>query len=200
MSPSEKTRPSQELANLPDDHVLALSLERPEAFSELVDRYQRPFMRKAISILGNKDEAYDAVQEAFVRIYTSARKFKKQPNASFRSWSYAILVNRCYTLYRKRQKHVLISIDDGPSQEIPDLQAIAIQERSFDREYVLSLVSRLPELLRRVVTMHFLEGKPQREIAQHEGITPEAVRVRIHRAKKELSAIHIQDESLYIHE
>src|SRR5262245_59938532 len=90
---------------LADAELLALSIEKPAYFEEIVARYQRAFVRKAVSILRDDNDAYDAVQETFVRIYTAARRFKPQEGASFSSWAYKILVNQCYTAYKKKHKH-----------------------------------------------------------------------------------------------
>ena len=176
---------------LSDEELLSISTERPEAFAVLVDRYERPFVRKALSILGNEDDAYDAVQETFVRMYAYAKKYKKREGASVSSCGYAILVNRCRSIYTKNKSRRFISFEQEPEllEVTADHQSIADFDNKITREYVMSLVSRLPDILRRVVVMHFLEGVPQKEIANVENISHNAVRARIHRAKKELRKI-----------
>ncbi|MFA6404414.1 MAG: RNA polymerase sigma factor [Candidatus Paceibacterota bacterium] len=179
-----------------DEALLDISIHKPEAFAELVDRYERAFMRKALSILGNEDDAYDAVQEAFVRMYAGAKKFKKLDGASLSSWAYKILVNRCKTIYTKNRARRTVSFEAEPSllETIPDEVSMSDGEKRLTREYVLSMISKLPELLRRMVIRHFIEGIPQRDIAKEERISNNAIRARIHRAKKELRRINLSLE------
>ena len=108
-----------------DADILTGSLKHPDLFEKIVDRYEKPFIRKALSILRNEDDAYDAVQETFVRIYSKADRFKKKEGASFGSWAYAILINRCRTIYRKRERRRAISYGLEPeyAEIIPDQAA-----------------------------------------------------------------------------
>ena len=183
--------PIEDLKALSDAAVLALSLKKSHAFAEIVGRYERAFVRKALSILGNEDDAYDVVQETFVRIYAAASRYEEQAGASFKSWAYTILVNQCYTAYAKAKKRRTVSFEQEPEllEVIPDEAVAQEHESKLTREYVLRLVSKLPELLRRAVTLHFLEGKPQKEVAELEGVSNNVIRARIHRAKKELRKI-----------
>ena len=71
----------QDIENLPDEEILAISLVSPSAFEILVDRYQSAFLRKAGSIVKRKEEAEDATQETFVKIYLNGKKFKKKKRA-----------------------------------------------------------------------------------------------------------------------
>ena len=88
----------------PDDVILKKSVANPALFSILIDKYQLPFVRKAIGIVHSKEEAEDIVQEAFTKIYLNAKKFKKQPGIEFKSWAWRILVNTSLTHYRKLKK------------------------------------------------------------------------------------------------
>jgi RNA polymerase sigma-70 factor (ECF subfamily) len=179
---------------LTDEEVFLASLKDPEQFSEIVDRYQAAFIRKAKGILVDEEEAYDAVQEAFVRIYSAAKQYRKQEGAVFKSWAYKILMNQCFTMYQKKKKERLhsVRIEEEFMEVIPDRYQTEAHETKLTKEYLLSLVSRLPRLLARVVTLHFIEEKPQKEIAESEGVSNEVVRARIHRAKKELRNISLK--------
>ncbi len=179
---------SKNIALLDDDAVFALALRNPEAFSEIVDRYQKAFLRKANLILKDEQNAYDIVQETFVRIYSKASQYKKQEGATFKSWAYRILINQCCTLYQKNKKERLNTIwtEDDTIENIADPYATEAIDQKLTKEYVVSLVSRLPALLSRVVTLHFLQHLPQKQVAEIEGVSNEVVRARIHRAKKEL--------------
>jgi len=179
---------------LEDADLLKLSIDRPALFEELVGRYQRVFVRKAASILGNEDDAHDVVQETFVRIYVAAKRFKPQAGASFSSWAYTILVNQCYTAYRKNQRTSAVSLDFEPEfvESIPDQAGLAALENGLNADYLARMLSKLPVLLRRAVELHFLKGVPQKEIAVQEGVSHGVIRQRIHRAKKELREMDLK--------
>ncbi len=178
---------------LTDDELFIGSLKQPELFSEIVDRYQQLFIRKAKEILGNEEDAYDATQEAFVRIYSAARQYRKQEGASFKSWAYKILMNQCFTMYQKKKKEWERSsqADDDFMQHIPDQSEIDAYDHKLTKEYLMSLISRLPLVLARTVKLHFIEEIPQKDVAMMEGVSNEVIRVRIHKAKKELRNLHI---------
>lgn len=174
-----------------DELLLALSAHDPSAFETIVDRYEQPFLRKAESILRNKAAAQDAVQDAFTKIYVYGHKYKVQEGATFKSWAYKILLNTCLTSYQKLKKDKQYSLEFSPELEsmIPDKEAMRLQEDAYDMDYLLSLLSRLPAGLARVLRLHFLEGKSQEDVAKMESVSPGALRVRIHRAKKELKKL-----------
>ena len=178
---------------LSDAELLGLSREKPAVFEEIVSRYQRLFVRKALSILRNEDDAYDAVQDAFVRIYSAAKKFRHREGASFSSWAYTILVNQCYTSYKKKHKREIISLEFAPElvEIIPDQAGIDDLERKFTKDYLLSMISKLPVLLRKVVESHFINGLPQKAVAEQEGVSNAVIRTRIYRAKKELQKMNL---------
>ena len=174
-----------------DEQILALSRSQPSAFEELVRRYQRAFVRKATNILRDEEDAHDAVQEAFVRIYMAAGRFAKREGASFSSWAYTILVNQCYTAYRKKHRRELVSLEAVPelAEVIPDRAALEEIERFHARDQAMSLISRLPALLRRTALLHFIDGVPQKEMAAREGVSGSVIRTRLHRARKELTKL-----------
>ncbi len=184
---------SKDNGQLADEEVLFASINNPNLFSSIVERYQEAFLRKAKTIL-SEDDAYDAVQETFVRIYASAKKFTVQEGASFKSWGYKILVNQCFTAYAKRKKDSSrrFDIDQELMEAFPDKSEIESFDQKLTKEYVLQLVSKLPIMLGRVVRLYFLEEIPQKEIAEMEGVTNEVIRTRIHRAKKELKKISLE--------
>jgi RNA polymerase sigma-70 factor (ECF subfamily) len=177
-----------------DEEILAQSVTAPDVFSILVDRYQEAFLRKANQIILNDPEtARDIVQETFVKIYLNAAKFKTQEGASFKSWGYKILINTCFTKYKKLKcERVFLSDLDPEIQElVPSKADNVLYEQKLDTDYVLSLISKLPVMLGRVLRLYSVEGKSQKDIAKIEGISLGAVRARVHRAKKELKKMNL---------
>lgn len=186
--------PAVDLKILNDAEVLKHSVKDPNAFEEIVSRYQRSFVRKAREIIGNEDGAYDAVQDTFVRIYAAGKKFKPEHEDSFKAWAYKILTRQCYTLYSKEKRRAQWSQSLSPElvEVIPDENEREAHEHALSMENAFALVSKLPAKLRRVIQLYFIEGAPQKEIAVSEHLTPVAVRVRIHRAKRELRRMSLE--------
>ena len=179
-----------------DEEILARSVAHPHLFEILVDRYQAAFIRKCEYLLRDERElAPDVVQDAFVKIYLNAGRFKKQEGASFKSWAYKIVVNTCFTALRKlrRESDFTAAIDPELAELIGPIENREF-ENKLNTDEVLSLLSKLPELLRRTLHLHSVLGKGQEEIAEIEGISVAAVRTRIHRAKKELKRAGVETQ------
>ena len=179
---------SEELKDKCDEELLHLSLSNPSVFSLLVERYQGAFLKKGKQILKSPEEAEDAVQEAFVKIYINAESFQKKEGASFKSWGYRIFLNQCFTVYKKLkiEKDFLLLFSQETAELIPDKNISLEHEKKLSADYLLSVVSKLPDILRQVLSLHFIQDKPIKEVAGLLGISEGAVRTRIFRAKKEL--------------
>ncbi len=186
--------PIQKEENSKDDAVILRdSRENPVLFEALVARYEEAFLRKARHILKDDEKARDVVQDAFVKIYMNAHKYQPVPGASPKSWMYKVLVNLCFTAWQKgKRDHEFNSLLDPEIMEaVRDSGEEIEREARFDRDAIVSLVSKLPVTLARIIELHFLEGKPQREVARAVGISEGAVRARVHRAKQAMKKMLI---------
>jgi len=174
-----------------DEQVLAASLRRPSLFALLVRKYEEPFVRKAMSIVHEREEAEDIVQEAFTKIYLNASKFKTVAGASFSSWGYRILVNTALTHYQKRKREGgrVVELDEEIWALIPDRNLRQFEKKEFTDE-VASVLSRMPASFAHVLASFFIEGKTQEEIAREEGVSVGAIKTRVHRAKAEFKKIY----------
>lgn len=174
-----------------DEEILALSIKQPYLFGILLDRYQDAFIRKAESVLRSKEDAEDVVQEAFTKIYRYADRFQVQDGASFKSWGYKILLNTAFTRYQKMKKHRDAVFNPDPEwyEVMADTKTQQFEKEEM-KDYVISVLSRMPEHLSKVLRLHFIEGRPQDEIAEIEGVSVGAIKTRVHRAKKEFKKIN----------
>ena len=179
-----------ETDNLRDEEVLSRSLSRPELFGIIVDKYQNAFLRKARRILGDREEVHDAVQETFTKIYLYGSKFETQEGAQFSSWAYKILMNTTFTYYQKLKKRgeVQANVDEEILALAPD-HSHRQSEKDNYKDLVASVLSRMPEPLARVLSLHFVDDKSQEVVAQELGVSVSAVKTRVHRAKKEFKKI-----------
>ncbi len=175
---------------LPDEIVLTRAITEPEMFEVLVDRYEAAFRNAARRIVGLED-AEDAVQETFVRMYIHAPKYVKRDGTKFSSWAYAILVRVCYSIYSKNKKRETFTIDNETAGELEDFSIKELREYRMDKEYLLSLISKLPSLLKRTLELYIFDHKSEKEIAELEGVSHGVVRTRISRAKDRLKLLNL---------
>lgn len=172
-----------------DEELLEYSLESPGLFRLLVERYQDAFLRKADSVIHNREEAEDIVQETFTKIYFNARRFRPVEGATFKSWGYKILMNTTFTHYQKLKKKGAAHIELDPEfyETLPD-PANYTEEETM-RDYVASFLSKMPSQLSRPLRLHFIDEYSQKEIAEMEGTTVSAVKTKIYRAKREFERL-----------
>lgn len=179
------------VAQLSDEEVLVLSLKTPSLFKIIMERYEAAFLRKAKSILGNREEVADVVTETFTKIYLNARRFQKQEGASFKSWAYRILINTSLSYYqrlKRRGERELLS-EEFAWDLVPDTHTDLVAEAGW-RDAVARTLTRMPVALARALSLFFLQDMSQEEVAVAEGISLAAVKTRIHRAKREFKKIY----------
>ncbi|MCY2925778.1 MAG: sigma-70 family RNA polymerase sigma factor [Planctomycetota bacterium] len=154
-----------------------LAAGRTEALDELVRRHQEKVLALALRTLGDPDAAGDIAQEAFVKVFRSARRY--QPSAKFTTWLYRIVVNCCLDQMRRRR----------PAANIDDVAAPAAGESApegvIQAETALAVraaIEALPERQRLVVILHRFQGLSHREVAQVTGWSHSAVESLLTRA------------------
>lgn len=178
--------------NRSDEEILIRSISRPWEFQELVSRYETPFIRKALSIIYNQEDAEEIVQDTFTKIYVNANRFTPTPGATFSSWAYRILTNTAFTYYNKKRRHQERVMNVHPDFEHllsdADGQTVTITKDAVDR-----MLAKLPPHFSIVLRLHYIERWPQQDIAEELGESTSAIKVRVHRAKKALAKIAERD-------
>jgi RNA polymerase sigma-70 factor (ECF subfamily) len=127
----------------------------------------------------------------------NASKYTKKEGVKFSSWAYSILIRVCYTIYSKNKKRMTFSLDPEVIGEIEDFNVKELREFGLDKDYLLSLISKLPVMLKRTLELYIYDNKSEKEIAKLEGVSHGVVRTRISRAKdklKELSVVYSKYE------
>jgi RNA polymerase sigma-70 factor (ECF subfamily) len=153
-----------------------------EAFTQLVETYQRPVFNLCYRMLGDANEAEDASQETFLRVYKNIKRYDhKRP---FSTWLLSIAAHHCIDQIRKRHL-VVVSMDAIPYLDPPDTSPGP--ETSFrlleDQKKVEVLLKSLNSQDRAVVVMYYWYDFSYEEIAQSLSITVSAVKSRLHRAR-----------------
>lgn len=160
-----------------------------EAFELLVERYKDKVFRLAYSMMHNEAQAEDVAQDVFVRIWKALPGY--HGGASLSTWIYTITRNTTLTELKKRSTRPTVSLQEpemeAVADSIPSLQTCdADTSAEMDVE---TLLIRLPEKYRRVVTLFYLKQKAYEEVAALLGIPLGTVKTLLFRAKKELLRI-----------
>jgi RNA polymerase sigma-70 factor (ECF subfamily) len=163
----------------------------PEAFEELVIRYQKPVYNLVYRYLGNAEDAKDITQEAFVKAYQSLAKHN--PELAFHSWLFRIAQNLSIDYLRWKKRRITFSIDetiedvdrDRQQKEIvdqtPDVRSRLIEEQKCDR--IQSVINSLPEQYKSVIILRHIEGLRLEEIAQVLKLPLGTIKTNLYRAR-----------------
>ncbi len=159
-----------------------------EAFSRLVEAFQRPVYNLAYRMLGNADEAEEAAQETFIRLYTRFNTY--DVNRKFSSWLFSIASHYCIDKLRRRRL-TLLSLEDvafhdyhlASNEERPEGAVV----RDEKEELVHQLLDTLPEDYRAAVVLFYWYDLSYQEIAQILDSTESAIKSRLFRARKKLA-------------
>lgn len=175
-----------------DELVRRVQQGNGEAFEELVRRYERKVYNIAYRLLGNEEDAAEALQDTFLRAYRFIPKFKFK--SSFYTWLYRIATNVSLTKLRRRRTQETVSLDepvkdtDHLMHEIPDTDSTpeeAFQQKRL-RERLQKAVESLPEDYRAVVVLRDLEGLTNEEVSKILKLSIPAVKSRLHRGRMAL--------------
>ena len=172
------------------------------AFEHLVHAYEKTVYNLALRTLGNREDAEDITQEAFLKAYRSLDSFRG--DSKFSVWLYRIVSNLCLDLLRSRQRKPVQSLtvedDDGEigELEISDehFSPEKLLDRKLTRESVQRGLSALPDDARQILLLRELQGMSYEEIGQALDLEPGTVKSRIFRARKRLCAFLLQDGNL----
>jgi len=165
----------------------------PEAFGDLVSKYQRRLVRTLGTLLGNGHDALDVAQEAFLKAFLNLDSFRG--DAAFYSWLFRIAWNGAATLRRKQRVRASVSLDairemsgvepDDISPTSDPTRALQISE---DQQLLRQSLNELGEDYRTALILKEIEGLSYEEIASLTDCPIGTVRSRIHRARQELRA------------
>jgi RNA polymerase sigma-70 factor, ECF subfamily len=157
------------------------------AFDLLVTRYQGPAYRLAWSLLRDAEEARDLSQEAFVRLYEMAARFRGE--SRFSTWFYRILVNLCLDHRRRGRgwRQLLFGGDQNGTAPIerhpaPFTDPADTLEQEHVKRRLWAAVDRLPARQRAAVLLQAQQELSTAEVAAVLGCSEATVRVHVHRA------------------
>jgi RNA polymerase sigma-70 factor (ECF subfamily) len=157
----------------------------PGAFEEVVERTNRQVYTLAYRLVGDRHEAEDVAQEAYLRAYRSLRGFRG--DARFETWLYRIVANAAMSQLRRRGRFGDLL---GDNQDVVSLQPAARQiEETVEEDEIKTALQALPLGQRTAVVLKDVYGFSCQEIADEIGVSEGAVKVRLHRARRRLKEL-----------
>jgi RNA polymerase sigma-70 factor, ECF subfamily len=158
------------------------------AFEQLMIAHQQRVLATAWRMLGNTEDARDAAQEVFLRLYKHLPKYDARQE--FAGWLYRIVINVCHDVARKRgAKHSSFEFEQEAGT-LPPLLSRDNSERaamqSEEQAIVMKALSKLSEKERAVIVLRDLEGLPTEEVARILGSSATTVRSQISTARTKI--------------
>lgn len=162
------------------------------AFGEIVEIYKDKVFQLSFRMLGNRHEAEDIAQEAFIRAYVNIQSYNI--NLKFSTWLYRIATNLCIDRIRKKKPDYYLDAEVAGTEgltmysQIPaqtrlpedDVESLELQD-TIQRE-----ISNLPEKYRTVIVLKYIDELSLNEISEILDIPLGTVKTRIHRGREAL--------------
>jgi len=153
------------------------------AFEVLIDRYKKAVYNTAYRMMGNREEAEDVSQEAFIRMYKSLSKYN--PEYKFITWALKVTTNLCLDSLRKRKSET-IPIDEGfdikDGKDTPEEEYI----RKENQKLVQDAIMKLPGKYREFLILFHHRNLSYQEIMDITGESLTIVKNRLYRARQML--------------
>jgi RNA polymerase sigma-70 factor (ECF subfamily) len=164
------------------------------ALEALVSKYEDRVYNLAYRMMGNKEDAEDVLQDAFLNVIRSLEKFRKK--SSFSTWLYRITANAALTRLRKKGKKeksegefldevFAVKQTAMAGEKLSDWSGNPARQLLTEesREMMEAAISELPEKYRTVFVLRDVEGLPASDVAEILDLSIPAVKSRLHRAR-----------------
>lgn len=163
-----------------------------KAFSELVRRHHVQVFHTAFGMVGNREDADDLAQVAFIKAFQSLGQFRGQ--SLFSTWLYRISINCCLDWLKSQQRKYDVKMDDEWWCRQADDEALFAGSRRTDyrveqgelRDVLVQTLGDMPPIFRSVLVLRELNGLSYEEIACVEGCSVGTVKSRLFRARAQL--------------
>ncbi len=177
--------------DLTDEQLVERAIaDHPNAFGEIVKRWERKIFALCFGMLGREDEAQDAAQETFIAAFRNLSGFRGDAKVS--SWLHRIAVNQCLTTMRRKKSRSESYLDDedesagkvfvAPPNKTPARAA----ERNERSAIVRQAVNSLPPDLRQIIVMKEFEEMTFQQISETLEVPLSTVKSRLYTGLKQL--------------
>ena len=165
-----------------------------QAVETLFRRYQRPLFQTALRVLGNAEDAEDALQDGLLSAYRNLKRFEGR--SQFSTWLTRIVINAALMRRRSAKARPAVSLDEPPREdELPATERFAddglTPEQVFAnteiREMLSENLDQLSPLLRTAFVLREVQGYSTGEAAKKLGVTENTLKARLWRARHQLA-------------
>ncbi|MDX6516055.1 MAG: hypothetical protein QOH73_1721 [Gaiellaceae bacterium] len=170
---------ARELAHLSDEAVLALVARSEEpALAEIYDRFGAVAYGLALRVLRDEGLAQDAVQDAFLTVWRTARTFAAERGAA-RTWILTLVHRRAVDLVRREQRRRTDPLESAP-EPVAAEQTDQLAWLRFERERVQAALRKLPDQQREALELAYYGGFSQSQLAERLGEPLGTIKSRMH--------------------
>jgi RNA polymerase sigma-70 factor, ECF subfamily len=177
--------------NLTDEQLVEIAVrDNPDAFGEIVKRWERKIFALCFGLLHREEDARDAAQETFISAYKNLPNFRGEAKVS--SWLHRIAVNQCLTKQRRAKVRGESSLEDENSADEQsftaptELSPSGTLEQNERLKIVRQAVSSLPAELKQVIIMKEFEEMTFQQISEILNLPLSTVKSRVYTALKQL--------------
>lgn len=170
-------------------YIEAVKKGNVQAFSFLVEKYQKMVYTLALKLMKKPEEAEEMAQDTFIKAFHKIDSYEGK--SKFSTWLYSITYNACISELRKRRIEFK-SLDDRQvsDQDEQRMHDYYRENRKEDQEKYLALaMEKLPEDDQVLVTLYYYESQSMDEISVITGLTVSNIKVKIHRARKRMQVM-----------
>ena len=177
-------RVRQDMAPTDDELVRRATGGDTGSYAILVERYYERSLRFGLRMLGNRADAEEAVQNAFVRVYRALDRYDAR--SRFESWLFQIVANQCRTLGAKRRRRERTFVPIDATHDFGEPPPAAEMHRSMD---VQKALMQLSSDHREALLMFYMEDRSYEDIADVTGLGVSALKMRVKRAREQLRRV-----------
>ncbi|MEN2282294.1 RNA polymerase sigma factor [Algoriphagus sp. SE2] len=158
------------------------------AFGQLIQKHEKYAYTLAFRILKNQEEAEEAAQDAFMKVYYSLNSFEGK--SKFTTWLYKIIYNEALGRLR-RSKRILVNLDEikdtkeNPTEFKSGMEQLQIEER---KTLIKKALNSIKPTESAILTLFYLEQQSIKEIEQITDLTESHIKILLHRGRKSLLA------------
>jgi len=188
-----------------DDFIERLKAHDEGAFETMVRRHGARMLAVARKLLGSEHDARDALQQAFISAFSSIAGFNA--DATLSTWLHRIVVNTALMQLRARRRRPELPIEDLPPRfddagrwvdesEQTESCDVHPMHRRETRQMVRRCIDQLPEGYRTVLVLRVIEDLDIVEVATMLATSPNAIKIRVHRARQALKSLIEREQSV----
>jgi RNA polymerase sigma-70 factor, ECF subfamily len=156
------------------------------SFTCLVDKYKDMVFTVCYRILRQREDAEDAAQVSFMKAFNNLHAF--EGNSKLSTWLYTIAYRTAISKSQLKKIDTVnedFHIDIATDESFPQLDELKSQEQQY---YVKKAIEELPEIAGVIISLYYMDDSSIQEIVEITGLSESNVKVKLHRARKQLKA------------